>query len=461
MKSRNREINIFNMSLLDILCGALGAFCFLMLALLPYYRPPGEDYKKITEEQQKILEEVQDIKDLAERLKNTTNVEDLRDLVEQLKKQILVLENQIKKLQGQLNALFAENTQLKERIDDLEKEKEDLLARLEMARMEKERLEMEKMQLEQEKQKLERQLYNKNAWVVAVNAADPGQYVYCGLVEMKHSGNDGKRRQPDFDPSQRSFPPFWPGDYTFQLGNHTLFMDQYRVPGGEQRLYVSYASEPEYRRATDVKTTVTGNEIPLILVPTVRLTPERYWTWIGTFAFDDTRTLIFTPATEAQREAEWKRLTKVEPPKPPPPSPVPGPKLTQEQIEERRQRLDLIRKEALRRAMEGLPDAARERVTKYAAALDAAKDEGERAVLFAQAMDKAEGGQEHSVVIELFQGSLRRPRMPASTSPVSPPIRSSGSPPAPASPGAGPAVPFGISPSPASPPSARPSSTPK
>jgi len=37
MKPRNREINIFNMSLLDILCGALGAFCFLMLALFPYY----------------------------------------------------------------------------------------------------------------------------------------------------------------------------------------------------------------------------------------------------------------------------------------------------------------------------------------------------------------------------------------------------------------------------------------
>ena len=35
MRRRNREVNIFNMSLLDILCGALGAFCFMMLALFP------------------------------------------------------------------------------------------------------------------------------------------------------------------------------------------------------------------------------------------------------------------------------------------------------------------------------------------------------------------------------------------------------------------------------------------
>jgi len=37
MRARSREINIFNMSLLDVLCGALGAFCFMMLTLFPYY----------------------------------------------------------------------------------------------------------------------------------------------------------------------------------------------------------------------------------------------------------------------------------------------------------------------------------------------------------------------------------------------------------------------------------------
>jgi len=39
MKPRNREINIFNMSLLDVLTGALGAFCFMTLSLFPYYKP--------------------------------------------------------------------------------------------------------------------------------------------------------------------------------------------------------------------------------------------------------------------------------------------------------------------------------------------------------------------------------------------------------------------------------------
>jgi hypothetical protein len=37
MKPRNREVNIFNMSVLDLLTGALGAVCFLTLALFPSY----------------------------------------------------------------------------------------------------------------------------------------------------------------------------------------------------------------------------------------------------------------------------------------------------------------------------------------------------------------------------------------------------------------------------------------
>ena len=45
MRVRHREVNIMNMSLLDILCGAMGAFAFLMLALFPYYRPISDPVK--------------------------------------------------------------------------------------------------------------------------------------------------------------------------------------------------------------------------------------------------------------------------------------------------------------------------------------------------------------------------------------------------------------------------------
>ena len=43
MRARSREINIFNMSLLDIWCGALGAFCFMMPCSCRIYKPPGKE----------------------------------------------------------------------------------------------------------------------------------------------------------------------------------------------------------------------------------------------------------------------------------------------------------------------------------------------------------------------------------------------------------------------------------
>src|SRR5258708_27756825 len=101
MKRRNREINIFNMSLLDVLCGALGAFCFLMLVLLPYYDPnpakskapevpPGVDPKTYEEAMARI-------KELDEALKKFQKyAQELEEQNKQLEARNKQLENQLK-----------------------------------------------------------------------------------------------------------------------------------------------------------------------------------------------------------------------------------------------------------------------------------------------------------------------------------------------------------------------------
>ncbi len=43
MRPRNREINIFNLSMLDVICGSLGTFILLMIILLPYYKKDNID----------------------------------------------------------------------------------------------------------------------------------------------------------------------------------------------------------------------------------------------------------------------------------------------------------------------------------------------------------------------------------------------------------------------------------
>lgn len=85
MKSRSREVNIFNMSLLDILCGALGAFCFLMLVLFPSYenkvKAGGNDTAALEDELRRTQAELQQAREKA--AKGQTG--DVQQMTQQLK----------------------------------------------------------------------------------------------------------------------------------------------------------------------------------------------------------------------------------------------------------------------------------------------------------------------------------------------------------------------------------------
>jgi len=65
MRAGNREVNIFNMSLLDILCGALGAFCFMMIALLPHYAKASKAGTGMSESEKQQLEAKRNYEPLA------------------------------------------------------------------------------------------------------------------------------------------------------------------------------------------------------------------------------------------------------------------------------------------------------------------------------------------------------------------------------------------------------------
>lgn len=59
MKRRNREINIFNLSMLDVISGAMGAFLIIMVILLPYYKKESIDYEKALKESRQVEQSAQ------------------------------------------------------------------------------------------------------------------------------------------------------------------------------------------------------------------------------------------------------------------------------------------------------------------------------------------------------------------------------------------------------------------
>lgn len=338
MKRRNREVNIFNMSLLDILCGALGAFCFMMLSLLPYYRPPGKEIS-ISKQEKELLDEVQKIKDLAERLKNTSTAEDQRELVELLRKEIVRLENEIKKMQGQLNALYAENEELRTRVaklevengilrtrnQQLEKEKQQILA-------EKQQLQREKEQLEQQKRQLENRLQEKLPWNVTVTANDARVNLDCSLHEQRIQATDNSR-QADFDPSLAVQTVKWTGDFRMGGMGAVTRVNASRFVGGESKFYIKVNGGRSAPLAPGgrsmplwLNTELGGSDLAPVQIPQVQLPPDRPWVYAGRFRVEALDRITYVEATPAEREAEWERLTNIKPPKTE--EPVPGPELT-------------------------------------------------------------------------------------------------------------------------------------
>ncbi len=97
MKPRNREINIFNLSMMDVISGALGAFLIIVIILFPYYKKETIDYRKQNLElKQKLEEKEADLQKAEEALNKSESEkqqmqEALTDCKEKLSQTFLVV----------------------------------------------------------------------------------------------------------------------------------------------------------------------------------------------------------------------------------------------------------------------------------------------------------------------------------------------------------------------------------
>jgi hypothetical protein len=282
MRARAREINIFNMSLLDILCGALGAFCFMMLVLLPYYKPPGKatDLHKQEVETQDLLRQLEQLRE---------NAKDAA-LAQQMADTMRKLDEELKQMQGQLNQLTAEN-------DRLNTENQNLTAR-------------------NQKQSGQIAMHHPFLTVAVTNPAqDLDVYLDSdGMTEEKKSN-------PPFDPTKPHQSTFFLGDLSGWWTDHgaTVWMTRDTPVGVHYKLYVKIPQASDSLAAftappaTTVKSMAIGDGWR-VDVPDVTLSPARFWTLVGTFSVTSEGKMAFKEATQAERDAEWTKLSKTTPP---------------------------------------------------------------------------------------------------------------------------------------------------
>jgi hypothetical protein len=247
MKAGNREINIFNMSLLDVLCGALGAFCFLTLSLFPFYGRPDAAAegvsKEVADQQKRELEQLRkELEQARSRGDSAAEAKALRKQVEQLQKQLASERKETQYYQNEYNRYSVRNP------------------------------------------------FSVQIWWTGRDH-DVDLYILDPTIDEKLK----RPRSEPPDPAKKQW-PVWTGDVRTEglagSGSETWMMRD--VPAGEYKAYYKLYSWKDSSGQSQVAgqyMTTSGAKLPVVTI-----SPSNRLVFVGTFVMDQQRNLSFRPA---------------------------------------------------------------------------------------------------------------------------------------------------------------------
>ncbi|MCX6609830.1 MAG: hypothetical protein NTW74_03140 [Acidobacteria bacterium] len=248
MKARNREINIFNMSLLDILCGALGVFCFMTLVLFPYWRPTGANAEDL--EKNKLAIE-QEMKELKKKLSESVDGKRVLQQVEQLEQRLQQQQGDLNKAQQELKAA------------------DKVIEKLEM----------------------------RNPVAVSMKWNGP-QDIDLFLEPANYGGANGQR-SPRMDVNKKqgtSFQGECLSDYSGGPATE-IWLQRDTVVNGEVKVYYKYFSSNGNAGPVNVGGYFLSDD-KLTLLPNATIEKEHSAAWVGTLITDKNHKMTFEAAPE-------------------------------------------------------------------------------------------------------------------------------------------------------------------
>lgn len=272
MKAKNKEVNIFNMSLLDILCGALGAFCFMMLVLFQYWKPEGAETVRAKENTAQLEQKVQE---LLQRMAGMSNVPP-------------EVANQLRQMQQQFEALRQQVAQLRAMLQQ------------EQARAEAFRRQTQQAQAEADKlRKDNQQLRSRNPiTTVMMTITSPHEidlYVADGKMDPPVAGKPQGVK--------------WPGDVFYNSVSHTDVWMMRDGPPGDYKVYYKLMD----RKGNHSPAIVSGyymHSNTYVQLPRVEMTEDRQVVFAGTIRVkpDYGTQFLVAPELEARYKEQLAKL---------------------------------------------------------------------------------------------------------------------------------------------------------
>lgn len=120
MRRRNREISIFNLSMMDVITGAMGAFLIVMIVLARYYEADPVNRERVLEIQAE-LERARGCLAEIEAAFRRAGVEssEIAQMIQRTAGEMARAQSELDRLREEIDQLNAENERLNDEVDDL------------------------------------------------------------------------------------------------------------------------------------------------------------------------------------------------------------------------------------------------------------------------------------------------------------------------------------------------------
>ncbi|MGC3989322.1 MAG: hypothetical protein QM796_06520 [Chthoniobacteraceae bacterium] len=227
----------------------------MMIALLPYYKPP--------QEMAKLQQSQREVDDLMKQLDQMKNQATDPQTAQQMQQAMAQLQQHVQEMEGQLNDAMQQNQQLQQQNDQLDKDN--------------------------------KQLKIRQPFTVTVSSSVLEENVDLYLQDDTSS----KTPCPPFDPTQAHNSTFWPGDHHIYGAAFATWIVRDSPVGVHYKLYAKLSNDFGQRQPCTVSTLVVSDG-PDVTVPTVKLTPERPWLLAGVLTVDKDNALSYQEATQAE-----------------------------------------------------------------------------------------------------------------------------------------------------------------
>ncbi len=283
MKPRNREINIFNLSMMDVISGAMGAFLILVVILSRHYNNEVINTERILELQKMLVEATGNLSEVSQLIRgNTTDTDLIERSLEQARGNVERSKAYVRQVRDQLDAANAKISQLEERILSLEEEISYLEGRLAALKP----------------------FFVMTRW--SCNRVSNVDIYLWNDAETRVEKGEKSRRMEPFDPRRVQRSLFYneveEGTANARIG---LEVWSYSLSHIDKAIKLYYRLDDDRRPlpVCRVVSWIRSKELTLT-VDAQTLNPRQPWLFVGMLRIDKQRRVSFQLASDRQRRAE-------------------------------------------------------------------------------------------------------------------------------------------------------------